>query len=134
MIINPFPVEDFNDWASTYDNTVVVDRFPFIGYTNVLTKILTLTHPHSGTSVLDLGTGTGNLAELFHQAGCKIWCIDFSGAMLAKAHQKIPSAPFFLHDLHDPLPIGLEGRPDYPPTNDRPTVPFPEFPSRFGKT
>jgi len=105
---DPFPAADFDDWATTYDNTVLDDRFPFSGYQNVLAKIHSVAQPHPGNLVLDLGTGTGNLAELFHQEGCKLWCTDFSEPMLAKARQKMPSAHFLLHDLYDPLPPELD--------------------------
>lgn len=108
MAIDPFPASDFDAWAPDYDDSVLVNRFPFIGYLDVLTNILALAQPRPGLSVLDLGTGTGNLAELFYHEGCKLWCTDFSEPMLARARQKIPSAHFLLHDLHDPLPPELD--------------------------
>jgi putative AdoMet-dependent methyltransferase len=104
-----FPSSEFDNWAETYDNSVSIDQFPFCGYQDVLSKIITLAEPRPGLSVLDLGTGTGNLALLFAQAGCRLWCTDFSEPMLAKACQKIPAAHFILHDLHLPLPSELTG-------------------------
>ena len=61
-------------------------------------------------SVLDIGTGTGNLAIRFSDRGCEVWCTDFSEAMLEKAREKLPQAHFVLHDLRDPLPDQLNRR------------------------
>jgi putative AdoMet-dependent methyltransferase len=58
--------------------------------------------------VLDLGTGTGNLAVRFTSLGCELWCTDFSTPMLARARQKLPNAHFSLHDLRTDLPAELK--------------------------
>jgi putative AdoMet-dependent methyltransferase len=102
---DPFPAAEFDDWAETYDNSVSIDQFPFHGYQKVLEKIFNMARPRPGFSVLDLGTGTGNLAALFSRAGCYLWCTDFSAPMLKKARQKIPAAYFFQHDLRSVLPV-----------------------------
>jgi len=100
-----FPASEFDDWAETYDCSVSDGQaFPFAGYTDLLQAIVRLAAPRPGLSVLDLGTGTGNLAILFARRGCDLWCTDFSAAMLAKARQKLPSARFALHNLRMPLP------------------------------
>jgi putative AdoMet-dependent methyltransferase len=104
---DPFPPSDFDEWAETYDDSVLTDRFPFQGYRDVLTRIFALAETRPGLPVLDLGTGTGNLAGLFARAGCELWCTDFSEAMLAKGREKLPTAHFFLHDLRTNLPPGL---------------------------
>jgi len=106
---DPFPPSDFDNWAENYDNSVSTDQFPFHGYQEVLRQIIILARPRPGLSVLDLGTGTGNLAMLFTRAKCELWCTDFSEAMLAKARQKIPAAHFVLHDLRTDLPSGFTG-------------------------
>ena len=105
-----FLASEFDDWAETYDDSVSVDQFPFYGYKEVLGKTVELAKACPGISVLDLGTGTGNLALLFARLSCTLWCTDFSEPMLAKALQKLPQAHFCLHNLHDEWPAGFPDR------------------------
>lgn len=104
-----FPASGFDGWAEDYDDSVVGDSFPFTGYPDMLERIVALAAPKPGMKVLDLGCGTGNLALPFLQAGCEVWCTDFSQAMLEKARQKLPNAHFCLHDLRTPLPDETSG-------------------------
>jgi putative AdoMet-dependent methyltransferase len=106
---NPFPSSEFDSWADTYDASVASDQFPFHGYSDLITTILNLAKPSPGQAVLDLGTGTGNLAALFDQAGCNLFCTDFSEAMLIQARHKLPNAQFFKYDLRADLPPTLTG-------------------------
>ena len=105
-----FPASDFDDWADTYDDSLAFDQFPFTGYPQVLTKAVELAEPTPGYAVLDLGTGTGNLALRFARAGCRVWCTDFSERMLERARQKIPGAVCLLHDVRSPLHRQLDRR------------------------
>ncbi len=108
---DPFPSTDFDPWAETYDRDVVAqNKFPFDGYERALETVVRLAAPRRGMSVLDLGTGTGNLARRFAERGCELWCTDFSEAMLAKARVKLPSARFVVHDLREAWPGQLERR------------------------
>ncbi len=104
---DPFPASEFDDWAGTYDASVSIDQFPFFGYQDILARIVALAEPIRGMSVLDLGTGTGNLAARFAVLGCDVWCTDFSVPMLAQARQKIPDAHFVQHDLRRHWPEEL---------------------------
>ena len=99
-----FPHEEFDEWAESYDASVAIDQFPFYGYQRVLREVVALAEARPGMSVLDLGTGTGNLAEGFARLGCELWCTDFSAPMLAQARQKLPNAHFIEHDLRMELP------------------------------
>jgi putative AdoMet-dependent methyltransferase len=57
--------------------------------------------------VLDLGTGTGNLAGRFALLGAQVWGIDFSSEMLTKAKQHHPSLRLVQADLLADLPEAL---------------------------
>ncbi len=107
---DPFPASEFDEWAESYDASVSADQFPFYAYKRVLTRTVELAQTQAGMSVLDLGTGTGNLARLFALRGCELWCTDFSEAMLAKASQKLPQAHFALHDLRRGWPAVFPAR------------------------
>jgi len=108
---DPFPASDFDPWAESYDRDVQkYSDFPFAGYEHVLEKVVSLADARPGMDVLDLGTGTGNLAILFAERGCNLWCTDFSARMLAKARAKLPQAHFVLHDLRKAWPVELERR------------------------
>ncbi len=104
---NIFPHEDFDDWADTYDASIAIDGFPFYGYQEALEKTVALADSRPGMTLLDLGTGTGNLALHFGRLGCELWCTDFSEPMLAKARLKLPLAQFCLQDLRSAWPADL---------------------------
>lgn len=100
-----FPPSEFDKWAASYDtSTRQGSSFPFEGYLKVLETIVTLSAPQAGRSVLDLGIGTGNLAQLFAKIGCQVWGIDFSAGMLELARIKIPGAVLALSDLRADWP------------------------------
>ena len=108
---DPFSPDEFDPWAESYDqDTASQDQFPFAGYEKLLDMIVNLAAPDRSMSVLDIGTGTGNLAVKLAQRGCELWCSDFSEAMLAKAREKLPQAHFVLHDLRLPWPSELDRR------------------------
>lgn len=108
---DPFSPEEFDPWAESYDQDVASqDQFPFAGYKQALDTVVEQAAPEAGMSVLDIGTGTGNLAMRFAQPGCDVWCSDFSEAMLEKAREKLPTAHFVRHDLRAPWPAGLDRR------------------------
>ncbi len=80
---NAFSPDAFDAWADSYDQDVVSqDVFPFAGYQRVLDTVVMLAGAQPGMSVLDLGTGTANLALRFAALGCDLWCTDFSAPML----------------------------------------------------
>jgi len=108
---DPFPLEDFDGWAEDYDQSVSnTQTFPFAGYEDVLDRVFELAQVQPGMRVLDLGTGTGNLAVRFAAAGCDLWCADFSSAMLEKARIKLPKAKFYQFDLREKWPSALNLR------------------------
>jgi len=104
-------VQIFDDWAERYDHSIRSDGdFPHDGYEQVLEKIVHLATARPDWRVLDLGVGTGNLAEYFVALGCAVWGIDFSPKMLEKARTKLPQARFVQADLLDDWPGELDRR------------------------
>ncbi|MGY5854380.1 MAG: class I SAM-dependent methyltransferase [Candidatus Thorarchaeota archaeon] len=102
--------ELFDAWAENYDYYAEnwSDTFPFIGYKDVLNRIVELCQPEPGMKVLDLGIGTGAVAQRFIEAGCEVWGVDFSGKMLEKAREKIPSAHLIQADIRSQWPDELQ--------------------------
>jgi putative AdoMet-dependent methyltransferase len=101
----------FDDWAETYDESVRdASGFPFEGYDDVLDAIVRLTKAEAGMDVLDLGIGTGKLAERFLAKGCFLWGLDFSPRMLARAHAKFPGVELVKADLLGDWPLDLDRR------------------------
>jgi cyclopropane fatty-acyl-phospholipid synthase-like methyltransferase len=102
--------ELFNVWAATYDHLLDAGTAPisFEGYDDVLAEVVEQAQVAPGMSVLDLGTGTGNLAARF---GCEVWGMDFSENMLAKAQEKLSSLHVVLADLRaEAWPQSLDRR------------------------
>lgn len=90
----------FNGWARTYDAGLEhPEGFPFEGYRRVLGALAQIIEP--GQRVLDVGTGTGELAVRLAARGCEVVGIDFSAEMLTQARRKLPSARFIKVDLLD---------------------------------
>jgi putative AdoMet-dependent methyltransferase len=109
-----FPADDFDGWAVHYDQSVLnTQSFPFTGYKTVLDKVVKLTDAQPGMSILDLGTGTGNLAVRFEIMGCEVWGTDFSPAMLDKARLKLSHAHLFQVDLRGIWPPEMNRRFDH---------------------
>jgi putative AdoMet-dependent methyltransferase len=84
----------FDNWAGGYEQSIATSdhEFPFDGYEQILDEVVRLTAVKPGQRLLDLGTGTGNLAARFANSGCEIWAVDFSAGMLAKARDRLADA------------------------------------------
>ncbi len=84
----------FDKWAGDYDESIApfLDKFPFIGFYEVLAAIRQLVKPEADLKVLDVGIGTALLSAELAAAGCAIYGIDFSKKMLKKAVRRIPDA------------------------------------------
>ncbi len=82
----------FDNWAKSYDNSITSDKdgFPFAGYEMILEQVVTLADVKPNMRILDLGIGTGNLAEKFINKGCNVSGLDFSAEMLAQTQVKLP--------------------------------------------
>jgi putative AdoMet-dependent methyltransferase len=104
-------VQLFDHWAERYDELLQDGgRFPLEGYDQVLDEVVRIAGAQAGMKVLDLGVGTGNLAARFTALGCRMWGIDFSARMLAKAQEKLPQAVLVQADLLGAWPPAVGGR------------------------
>ena len=75
--------DPYNKIAKKYDRYVE----PSIG---VLRQIgMKMYAPKEGIHVLDVGCGTGTNLMLYHEAGCKVFGIDLSPAMVEVAQKKL---------------------------------------------
>ena len=101
---------NFDNWADRYDETVATDSQLYARYDEVLDMVVEMANISPGISVLDIGTGTGNLALRSLARGARIVGLDPSERMLTKAREKIgddPRAKFCQVDkpfLHIPYP------------------------------
>lgn len=90
----------FDEWAEGYDESIASETgFPFEGYEKVLDEVARRAGVTREMSVLDLGIGTGRLAERFVRTGCCVWGMDFSSKMLAKARSRLPGIELIKADL-----------------------------------
>ena len=102
---DPNRVQIFDDWAGHYDRDVRSGKgLLHEGYDQVLDRVVLDAEARPGMRVLDLGVGTGNLAQRFVALGCEVWGVDFSPAMLAKARAKLPEVTLVQADLRDKWP------------------------------
>ena len=80
----------FDAWSAKYDEMLAAKKAPvsFENYDEVLLAVHEKARVKEGMKVLDVGTGTGNLAAIFINANCVVWGMDFSAGMLAVAKRK----------------------------------------------
>ncbi|MFW9844419.1 MAG: class I SAM-dependent DNA methyltransferase, partial [Candidatus Thorarchaeota archaeon] len=100
----------FDAWAADYDYYIRhgKESFPFQGYDAVLDCIVRLTNPSADMRILDVGVGTGNLAQRFIKFGCSIWGVDYSKRMLEEAEKKLPAINLSHADIRSPWPPELK--------------------------
>jgi putative AdoMet-dependent methyltransferase len=79
---------DFDEWADTYDGWVHSDDPTYARYDDVLGRVVELSRAEPERRVLDIGTGTGKLAERLLARGAKVIGVDPSRKMLDKAAGK----------------------------------------------
>ncbi len=94
----------FDEWAATYDADLDDAGGPLLGYTRSLDALTDKLPVQSGWRVLDIGIGSGAVAERFDARGAAISGVDISEKMLDVCRNKHPD-----YDLHpgtfNPLPL-----------------------------
>jgi putative AdoMet-dependent methyltransferase len=103
-------IQLFDTWAQHYDASLASTDgdFPFDGYERILDEVVALADVSPGMRILDLGIGTGNLAQRFAQQKCEVWGVDFSTEMLAKARVKLPHAHLVQTNLLTDWPADIQ--------------------------
>ncbi len=84
---------DFDSWADQYDEAVASDFQLYARYDEVLDFVVEIVNVIPRTRVLDIGTGTGNLALRYLDRGATVVGLDPSRKMLAKAIKKAGDNP-----------------------------------------
>jgi len=82
-------VWDFDGWAETYDSAVEASSRIYARYGEVLDAVVEVARVGPGKRVLDIGTGTGNLAKRCLVRGASVVGLDPSEKMLAQARAKM---------------------------------------------
>lgn len=85
----PWKTWDFDEYADDYDGWVTSDDPIYARYSEVLDFAASLADVRPDITVLDIGTGTGNLALLLAAGGAHVVGVDPSQRMLDKARKKI---------------------------------------------
>jgi len=78
----------FDNLADRYDRIVKSDSTLYERYDDVLDTVVVIANVSQGKRVLDIGTGTGNLALRCLARGAEVVGLDPSEKMLAKAKEK----------------------------------------------
>ena len=87
-------MSSYNRFAEVYDH-LMTD----IPYAEYVEWIKTYAPVHTFQNILDIGCGTGKMAQLLASAGYNVSGIDLSEEMLAIAHLDIGN-PVFHHSVH----------------------------------
>jgi putative AdoMet-dependent methyltransferase len=102
----------FDLWADGYDDTVrqteAENLYPFAGYSSMMNAIFGTVMQDAPARVLDVGLGTGVLAQKLYHAGCEITGIDFSSEMLVIARREMPCATLLQWDFALGIPPAIE--------------------------
>ena len=80
----------------------------FINYPEEYRFYSSILHKYEKQQVLEIGSGTGNLARLLIENGFEYTGLDMSQEMIRIAQQKSPTASFVEADMRDfklPLPV-----------------------------
>jgi len=78
---------DTYDWIGEYDNRM--QRIERLKYDETLKRVFDSAAAQKGDLVLDVGIGTGNLALIFLERGCRMVGLDPSSRMLQMAEDRL---------------------------------------------
>ncbi len=93
MVEQKEKIWNFDQWAESYDGWVTSDDPTYARYDTVLGRVLSLSGAAGGKRILDIGTGTGNLALHLLDRGAEVVGLDPSQKMLDIAGEKLSGHP-----------------------------------------
>lgn len=79
---------EFDKWAPRYDSSVASSQTYYERYNDVLGFVVSTAEAAPGKKILDIGTGTGNLALRCAACGASVIGLDPSAGMLEQAKVK----------------------------------------------
>lgn len=86
--------ELFNDWASTYNQSIQKDEtdktYPFYGYGKVQKHIHNQVNKKNNSKILEMGIGTGMMTVKLYESNHSITGVDFSRNMINEAKKTMP--------------------------------------------
>jgi putative AdoMet-dependent methyltransferase len=85
----------FDEWAKSYDADLANANGPLLGYARSLQAVDVAIPVVKDMKVLDIGIGTGAVANLFAKRGAQVTGVDISQEMLDLCNQQYPD-----FDLH----------------------------------
>jgi putative AdoMet-dependent methyltransferase len=95
---------DFDQWAEDYDGWVSSEDPIYARYDVVLGRVVELSGAATGKRILEIGTGTGNLAGLLLSRGAEVAGLDPSRKMLDRAAMKLAgNQGLKLQHVHEPF-------------------------------
>ncbi|MBY6037716.1 methyltransferase domain-containing protein [Fictibacillus nanhaiensis] len=85
----------FDDWAKTYTEDLQNAAGPLFGYKHSLEEACKMIQLSKGSTLLDVGIGTGAFAASLSDEGNEVWGIDLSENMLKECKKRYPT--YILH-------------------------------------
>ncbi|MFT8362055.1 MAG: class I SAM-dependent methyltransferase [Sporolactobacillus sp.] len=94
-------IEAFDKWADSYDQSVSGESLEYRAVFANYEQILTAVADHAHGTVLEFGTGTGNLTLKLLEKGLTVYGVEPSAKMREQALRKITSLPIIDGDFLD---------------------------------
>lgn len=106
----------FDDWSKNYHQSVIdserAKTYPFAGYSEIKYQIMETVTTLPKARILDMGVGTGEIANPCYDLGYEITGVDLSEKMITIAKEKMPNA-LFIHANFQIAITQLKGKYDY---------------------
>lgn len=106
--------ENYDLWSDGYRESVAqfndMDEYPFAGYARVFGEVYRMVRQSDAKRILDIGFGTGIIAEKLYKDGYQITGVDPSEKMIAAGREVMPDEELLAADYSLGMPIELLDR------------------------